>query len=274
MKAAWACEAGSPERSNEDWCGSAGGVAVVLDGATSSNAAAVHDTPRYVHQLGLALLAAASDTSALLEDALAEAIDHVWHGHGKRDGGSPAATVAVVRVTADRVDYLVLADTTIVLDVVGSESPLIVTDTRVDEVTAMVGEHEAHQHRIGSAEHRAAVESMSAAQQAWRNREGGYWVAADDPAAAAHAITGSRARVDVRRVALMSDGAARLADVFGEPWPNVLTLLDERGPDGLIRHVREIERSDQDGRRWPRFKTSDDAACLELRDLRHAERAT
>jgi hypothetical protein len=263
---ACACEPGSPERPNEDWCGSAGGVAIVLDGATAPrDDRCSHSTPWYVHTLGLALLATTADPAVSLADALAKAIEQATGKHSEC-GGSPAATVAMVRVAGDRVEHLVLADTTLVLDT-AAEGLVVVTDPRVDEVTKCLGEPETKRHRIGTAEHQAAVKAMSAAQQKWRNREGGYWVAADDPSAATHALTGSHARADVRSVALMSDGAARLSAVFGEPWSDVLALVERQGPGGLIRRVREVERSDSDGTRWPRFKTSDDAACLYIRDL-------
>ncbi|TKG61569.1 integrase [Prauserella endophytica] len=266
MILACACEPGSPERANEDWCGSAGGVAIVLDGATAPrDDRCSHSTPWYVNTLGLALLAATADPALSLPDVLAGAIEQV-NGEHSDCGGSPAATVAMLRVADDRVEHLVLADTTLVLDT-ADDGLAVVTDSRVDEVTECLGEPETRRHRIGTAEHQAAVKAMSAAQQEWRNREGGYWVAADDPTAAAHALTGTHARENVRRVALMSDGAARLADVFGETWPNVLALLDEQGPGSLIRRVREIEHSDPDGTRWPRFKSSDDAVCLYVRDL-------
>jgi hypothetical protein len=262
-----ACEAGSLDRANEDWCGTAGNVSVVLDGATSpTSSPSEHDTPWYVRKLGQVLLDTAADESVDLQAALAEAIDRVSHDHEKC-GGSPAATVAVARLTADRFEYLVLADTTVVIDDVTTDGLLVLTDPRVDEVTERVGEPETRRHRIGTEAHRAAVSAMSDAQQAWRNKRGGYWVAADDPVAAEHAITGSLPRHNIRRAVLMSDGAARLAHVFGKPWPDVLALLDDVGPGGLIRKVREIERSDPEGTQWPRFKTSDDATCLDLHNL-------
>lgn len=262
MMAASACEAGRADRQNEDWAGFAGSVAVVLDGATTLDGPTCnHGTPWYVQQLGIALLDLAAGADTSLADALSEAIARVTRLHGSCEG-SPAATVAMLRHTPEHVEYLVLADTTVVLD--NGDDLMVVTDDRVDEVTDRVGRAETRRYRIGTAEHRAAVEDMNAAQQAWRNREGGYWVAADDPAAAEQAITGTVPLDGLQRAALMTDGASRLADTFGEPWTVVLDLLDRAGPGGLIENVRTCESLDPQGRRWPRFKTSDDACCLYL----------
>jgi hypothetical protein len=52
---------------------------------------------------------------------------------------------------------------------------------------------------------------------------------------------------------LLSDGASRLADRFQlATWDQLVKLLATDGPDALIDRVREAERSDPDGQRWPR----------------------
>jgi hypothetical protein len=41
-------------------------------------------------------------------------------------------------------------------------------------------------------------------------------------------------------------------------------LLDENGPDELLRQVRAAEAVDPEGRQWPRTKRSDDATAVYL----------
>ena len=41
-------------------------------------------------------------------------------------------------------------------------------------------------------------------------------------------------------------------------------MLDESGPDELVRQVRAAEAVDPDGRQWPRTKRSDDATAVYL----------
>jgi hypothetical protein len=41
-------------------------------------------------------------------------------------------------------------------------------------------------------------------------------------------------------------------------------LLEESGPDELVRQVRAAEAVDPEGRQWPRTKRSDDATAVYL----------
>ncbi|MFE9695167.1 hypothetical protein [Micromonospora sp. NPDC005806] len=92
-------------------------------------------------------------------------------------------------------------------------------------MAARAEREEADRHPFGSAEKQAALLRMRHAELAARHQPGGYWVAAADPFAAQHAITGEVPLVSVRRVAVLTDGAARLVALFD--WPDVLDVLDE-----------------------------------------------
>jgi hypothetical protein len=55
-------------------------------------------------------------------------------------------------------------------------------------------------------------------------------------------------------------------------------VLAEQGPDAIIQQVRAAERSDPDGRRWPRGKRHDDASAaylvLDQKERQQRERPT
>jgi hypothetical protein len=62
-----------------------------------------------------------------------------------------------------------------------------------------------------------------------------------------------------------SGPASRLVDPFQlATWEELLALLDESGPDELLRQVRAAEAVDPEGRQWPRTKCSDDATAVYL----------
>ena len=91
---------------------------------------------------------------------------------------------------------------------------------------------------------------------------GGYWVAAANPHAAHEALVGSEPISTLTGAALLSDGASRIVDRFGlATWADLVEVLDREGPKSLIEHVREAERSDVEGSRWPRGKGLDDATA-------------
>ncbi|GAA2188058.1 hypothetical protein GCM10009848_27610 [Micromonospora lupini] len=138
----------------------------------------------------------------------------------------------------------------------------VITIDRVDK-TARAERDEADRHPFGSAEKQAALLRMKHAELAARNQPGGYWVAAADPFAARHAITGEVPLDSVRRVAVLTDGAARLVALFGLlDWPDVLDVLAQDGPTELISRVRAIEAADPSCMKWARNKRSDDATAV------------
>jgi hypothetical protein len=117
---------------------------------------------------------------------------------------------------------------------------------------------------------RRRAQLTRALRRAW-NRPGGCWVAAADPQAASQAVTGSLPGKNLHRAVLLSDGASRLVDPFRfATWEELLALLDENGPEELLRQVRAAEAADPEGRQWPRTKRSDDATAVYL-DLDEAQ---
>lgn len=258
--------AGTSERSNEDWAAATPAGVVVLDGVTAPQVAEPgcdHSVEWYVQALGSRLLLGLN-TDATMTAVLADAITRVAELHQSTCDlasiGTPAAAVAMLRIRDDHMEYLVLADATIVIDT--TNELRVVSDTRVDSA-APEALARTRTEAIGTPEHRAAVAHMSVEQLQQRNIPGGYWVAGTNTEAAFQAITCRVPLKQVRRAALFTDGASRVVDTFGDlGWPACLDLLQNNGPRGLIRHVRRLEESDPEGRRWPRFKTSDDATAV------------
>jgi hypothetical protein len=268
MRAALATERGTQDIANEDWAGIAPGLAVVLDGLSAPGATGtgcVHGTPWYVSQLGSRLLTTASHPGCPLVDALGEAIWQVADLHRGCDlthPGTPSATVVALRALGERADYLVLADAVMLLDT--REGLRVVSDDRVNRL-ATKERAAANRLPTGTAAHLRRRIQLTTALRRARNRSGGYWVAAADPAAASQAVTGSLAAKDLQRAALLSDGASRLVDLFGlATWNELLTLLDTGGPGDVVRRVRAAEAADPQGRQWPRTKRSDDATVIYL----------
>src|SRR4029453_5882978 len=158
--------------------------------------------------------------------------------------------------------YLALADATLLLDT--SEGLKVVTDERVNQLPGKERDA-ANQVPVGSAlKLRRRVQLTRALRRA-RNRPGGYWVAAADPQAASQAGTGPLPSKNLHRAVRLSCGASRLVALFElATWEELLALLEENGPDELVRQVRAAEAADPEGRQWPRTKRSDDATAVYL----------
>jgi hypothetical protein len=268
MHAAIATQAGSLDAENEDWAGVlVPGLAVVLDGLSAPDGTGTgcrHGTPWFVRQLGPRVLALAADPSRSLVDALAEAIQQVASLHPGCDlqhPGTPSATMVLLRARDEGADYLALADAVLLLDT--TDGLQVVSDERVNQLAGK--EREANRVPAGSALKLRRRAQLTRALRRARNRPGGYWVAAADPTAASQAVTGSLLSKSLRRAVLLSDGASRLVDPFRlATWEELLALLDESGPEELLRQVRAAEAVDPEGRQWPRTKRSDDATAVYL----------
>ncbi|WP_333757187.1 hypothetical protein [Streptomyces sp. IBSBF 3352] len=248
---------------NEDWVAGTPTLAVVLDGLSTAglDTGCRHGVPWYVANLGSHIVAALADARTSLSAGLANALEQVAALHPEcdlRNPGTPSATVAILREREDSLDHLVLADSPIVLE--GANGFTVLTDLRVDKVLPEL-RAEVEQYETHTAEHQEALRRLITAQRQTRNTPTGYWVAASDAEAAAHALVGSTPSQDVRAAAVLSDGASRLVTEYGmATWSEVFATLRIGGPQELISSVRKVEATDPTGRRWPRYKSGDDAA--------------
>jgi hypothetical protein len=268
---------------NEDFAIAVPGLAGVFDGASlpvGLDSGCMHGPAWYVRQLAARLTAAyVRAREAPLTQHLAEAIEQVRRDHDGRcdldHPGTPASTVCLLKEVGDRLEYLVLCDSPLVVDRGGDVQ--VVTDDRftraVADVRATVLTGQA---AIGSDEHAERVRYAVMQRRAMTNQANGYWIAAANPEAAYQAITGTLPLTGpdrVRRAALLTDGAACAVEQYQLfDWHGLLAVLTERGPQELISRVRAVERVDSDGRQRPRYKRHDDATavlCLFAQEQRH-----
>lgn len=257
-----AIERGNAEKDNEDWVRVSQDLVLVLDGATArTDTGCAHGVAWFVDQLGKAIVERASQLS--LADSVAESIRYVAGLHPECDlthPGTPSAAVGALRIAGDWAQHFVLGDVSVVLDV--DNQVRVITDNRVS-LTASSERAEADRYPIGSSAKQSALLRMKRQELAARNRPGGYWIAETNPAAVDHALTGQTRLGQLRRFAVLSDGAARAVATFGLcDWASALELMQAAGATELIRQVRAAEQSDPDGTRWPRNKCSDDATAV------------
>jgi Protein phosphatase 2C len=257
-----ATSAGKAGQPNEDFVGAVPGAVVLLDGAGIPGTESIcsHGVAWYTHRLGGALLGRLSRDDGLdLAAMLATTIDEIAADHRTTcditNPSSPQATVVIARSREGRLDYLLLADSFLVLDQVCG-GPQLITDER-EVTTRRICSAPLHGIVRGTPEYDRIRDSCIEALQARRNQQGGYWIAKDDPRAADEAVTGSRPLHDVDSFALLSNGASRIVSPYGlATWPGVLELLGTSGPAEILRRVRQAEAGSFDD---PNVNPPDDA---------------
>jgi hypothetical protein len=243
--------ASTPGSRNEDLVIAGPTWVFVLDGATTRadvDTGCVHDVAWLVRCLGGELAShLAREAEVPLMSILAEAISATCDAHAGTcdlsNPDSPSATVAMLRQRRNIVEWLSLADSPILIERNGR------TQVHVDDRTAHLPSY--------------TTEAVRAA----RNSPSGFWVASTKPEAAYQAVTGSVPAGEVQRAAVLSDGAARLADRFGlVSWEKLLDLLDKEGPGELIRQTRAAEAAETaEERSGRRGKQYDDATAAFVR---------
>ena len=217
-------------RPNEDFVAAGPDWVMVLDGATPRpgvDSGCVHGPTWLVHQLAAAMARYLTImTKPVLADVLASAIDytrinHEVYGCDLANPDSPSSTVAMLRANRldDTVDYLVLGDSPILLDLDGAL--VRVEDLRSAQLPSYTAE----------------------AVRAARNQEGGFWVAAAVPAAAQYAVTGTVRAGDLQRAALLTDGMTRYVDRLRlGTWSDLLNdLADGAGMADVVHRIRAAE---------------------------------
>lgn len=244
MKVLAASQAAPGRAVNEDHVFIVGGLVGVLDGVTQPagvDSGCVHGSGWYVQRLAYHLTALyLADHDQPLTKLLYDGINSVNEDHQDTcdlaQPNTPASTVCLLREDTDSVDYLVLCDTTLVVERAGSIE--VITDDRFrDTITRL--------HLDAPPPATALSDNRGYTPAKWNhiNRAGGYWIAAATPEAANHSLTGTITH-PIRRAALLTDGASCAVDSLAlMGWRALLDLVQNAGPDQLIQKIRQAEIS-------------------------------
>lgn len=248
MQVVWATGQGSPQRRNEDFVAAAPGAAVVLDGCglpLGADLGCVHGTAWYARSLGTRLL-------ARLLDGLGDV----------PQAGPPVGPPEGVHRPADRPLVARLAGA--ISDVAASHRAtcdLGHPNTPAATVLAVRVRGDLLDHLV-LADSTLLLDGTRGVQEI----TGGPVWAGSDPAIVERAITGTVPLAELRSVLLLTDGATRLADLFGQTdWAGLARVVQEDGPEALIARTREVEATDPQAVRWLRSKPSDDATVALVR---------
>jgi hypothetical protein len=258
MRTELVSEPGDPARPNEDFASvglpasGQGGSLIVLDGVTPprGETGCLHSVPWFTARLGGALAElTVSYRDLTLSEILSRAILRTAEAHATTCDLShprtPQATVVLARWSPQEIAYLVLSDSALLV-----ESP-------AGEVTAVLDD------RLSRLP-RSALATDALIDTTLRNKEGGFFTAAADPAVAERAVTGSLPRADIRALAALTDGATRWVEKFHEgDWADCFALVRKQGAAELVTRVRALERADEETRtHLRRSKTHDDATVV------------
>jgi len=110
------------------------------------------------------------------------------------------------------------------------------------------------------------MEPMLAVRRA-KNRPGGYWLLADEPAAANHLLELNVALSSVEAMILGSDGFFRLLDLFSFGRKQIFSIAESGHLEALGLILRDLEKN-APFVDFPRVSVYDDATAVLLTRLR------
>ncbi|MGF1653997.1 MAG: hypothetical protein ACFCUP_11865 [Actinomycetales bacterium] len=241
-----------------------GALAVVIDGATSVNNARPNGAD-YAEVLSQSLAAATESMASSPTNLLRHGIEHVRHELRLPGETAPSAAVALVHVSSHSVDITVLGDCTVTISISKTSQPVSLCDTRLERIAA--GLRADYRQRLTEgngfdATHAAMLARIRKIELSARNMPGGYPIAADDSAAAEHALTASYPRDTVKWITLASDGAATGPERYGTPTDWAAAVAME--PSQVLAWTHLAEEEDRQAMRWPRSKPHDDKTLIIL----------
>lgn len=268
---------GDPAKPNEDAFLAESFAAVVLDGATpvSDPLLPGKSDAVWIAQFGarrlLAHLKQGDAPRAALRHALADA-ERSFAGLRRRPPceryENPYASMVLVVPAGDGLDVLWFGDCAAL--VLRAEQPVEIVGTAFDKRASESNDAA----RLSQEKAMAPVGALARGQflpffQTARNKvntPGGTWLFGPEPAASEHV---SRAHIPAPSgtlVLICSDGFLSLASDYGAYDPKGLVeAAASKGLKTLAENVRAIENNDPEGRRFARFKKSDDATAVLLR---------
>ncbi len=246
-----------PSAKDQDRLGVGADCIVVADGVTPLDPA---EGPRVQAFAQAAVDVVLGAGGAPLPDVLRAAADH-----NPGDGEIPACAFGSARAVDGQIELGSVADVGVFVRFRDGRE-IDCTDPTLEGAEDRVARRFYRRLLDGEtpAEARLSMRSGTSASRRIRNAEGSYWVVAEDPAVAEHAVITTVAPGDVEAILICSDGYARAWEMLGIlPSPHAVLA----GEVGLAQVASKIRLAEQwrENSPWPLFAADDDIAAVLLR---------
>lgn len=268
---------GDPDKPNDDAFGVIESAAVVFDGATSLNEPLMpgRSDAAWLAQFGARrLLAHLNDGDApeyALKNALTDA-ERSFNALARRPPEEryeiPYAAMMLLAETDQGVEALWFGDCGCLVKRPGESAELLGEALLKKDAERDAAAKLSAARNVAPAASSNLTEFLPFLRAARNslNTEDGGWAFAPDPQAAEHVSRVKFAAPLGTVMLLATDGfLALMSDYQRHDADTLIAAALSKGLQILGDEIRDIEKADSDGRRYPRFKTSDDATALLLR---------
>lgn len=267
---------------NEDIAHVTDNAAWVMDGATGLGKGKLvsdeSDAKWFVEVWNNFLINNINRTDKTIKELMLNGISYVHEKYlskvGSKEVGdidTPSASVVIVRWNEKELEYFALADCQIWIK--EGDNIAVIEDERLPEFDDKVIKVMAGYINKGYslAEAREAVQNLLIGNRLKKNTENGYWTLSFDLKALNYAQEGKMLINNNNHpleLLLCSDGFHCIVDKYkAMSQKEVFNYICKYSLDKLCNYIREIEADDLEGKKYPRFKKSDDASAVYLRFL-------
>lgn len=261
---------------NEDMVGLCKKGAWVLDGATGLNnknlISKESDAKWYVSWWNQYLQKNVSKDKSLKEIVL-EGLENIKKEYLLKLNGLkienldlPSASVIIIKFYKDKLEYILLGDCTLLLNKL--DENIKIKDERVcklDEKVFLKMEKLNKSSNLTILEKKDILLPFIIENRLKKNTDKGYWILEFNKDAVEKSIHGYIDIEDEVKIMMSSDGFSCAWDRYNIFEENeMIEVGKSKGIEYINEKIRELEKKDNNGMIFPRFKESDDSSCVYL----------
>ena len=177
----------------------------------------------------------------------------------------PSASIAIVRINNEVLEYFLLGDCTLVLENNKGKSLIIKQElldkldnkAKIEMAKLMINKG------MNFIEAKQEINSLLVKHRLLKNTPNGYWTLEFDKNAIENSLCGCFDFVECEKALLMSDGFSAIFDNYNyTDVNNIISIVEKQGLQQIYKIIRFIEEEDADILKFPRFKKSDDASAV------------
>lgn len=178
----------------------------------------------------------------------------------------PSASAVIIKFYEDKLEYLLLGDCTLFLNKLNEN--IIIKDERVckfDEKVFSKMENLNKRGNLTILEKNSILLPLIIENRLKKNNNKGYWILEFNKEAVEKSIHGYMDVDDEVKIMMSSDGFSCAWDrynIFKDS--EMIKIGQHNGIEYIKNKIRKLEKEDNNGMIFPRFKESDDSSCVYL----------
>ena len=264
------------EETNEDCVYLCDKFGFVIDGATGllkENYSPLNSDAQWFTVRIKQFLVEKLSTNLPLKQILKECVQIVNSEYDSFEGAEnvqsrPSAGIALFRINDDVTEFFVLGDCKLFVKTKsGAIKEFSLPDLpRLDQININKMAKIAKERNINVIDARPLINDDLVTTRLSQNTDHGYWILSDSLEAIDKGLYATMPTAEINQIIAMTDGYSQIIDTFNlHTIEKIFELIENDNKlEDLYKELYNAQEQDRDCNVHPRFKTRDDATCLDL----------